>query len=671
MAIVVWIPPSSAGPSVIAFDFDTGSPTLSEGQNTPLDQTSGGVAAHFSSPSDPAAFSVQSYGTTFLTLSQFSGKYLYDNRATRDYLDIKFTAHLTSANLTFATIEAHGGPGMEPCNVTLTAYMDSTGNPPVGSAVAHGAWSNDSYPQGRLKFDSGGQPFNLVRIYLPYQRPGVTDFFVDDVVVITANMVDNSPPQTTINLGGILGNLGWYTSDVTVSLSATDDVSGVMKTEYSLDNITWTVFATPFALASEGTTTVYYRSTDNAGNIEVVKVQAVKVDKSAPVTTLSFFGVQGDLGWFTSPVTATLSGTDSVSGVAGTEYSYDNVTWTPYTVPFNIAGEGARVVYYRSTDSAGNVEAVKTQAAKIDMTAPTGAIIINGGDSSTPSTSVTLTVTSTDASSGVSAYRYGDDGTWDAEQWEAPSPTKAWTLTSGDGLKTVYAQIKDNAGLTSLTYQDSIVLATLDTARPVADAGPDRVVDEDTVVTLDGSASTDDVGVTGYTWTFMDVTARTLTGVTPTYTFESPGTYAITLNVTDAAGNWATDTAVFVVSDITDPVAIAGENRTVEAGATVSFDAGASYDNVGLVAYDWSCGDGMNDTGVTIAHVYDVPGTYTVTLTVRDAAGNFGTHAVTVTVLQRPSSDQVSLPLVILAIFVICALVAVPLYIMRRKRRQD
>ena len=199
-----WNPPASAAPSPIAFDFDTGAPTLSEGQNTPLDQTSGGVTAHFSSPSDPATYSVQSYGTTFLVLSQFSGKYLFDNKPSSDYLDIKFSTSVLITNLTFATIEVHGGPGTEPCYITLTAYVDSPTSTPVGSTMARGTWSSDSYPQGTLSFDSGGKPFNLVRLYMPYQRPGVTDFFVDNVVVIPTG---TTPPG---NLkAALIGHGAW------------------------------------------------------------------------------------------------------------------------------------------------------------------------------------------------------------------------------------------------------------------------------------------------------------------------------------------------------------------------------------------------------------------------------------------------------------------------------
>jgi hypothetical protein len=62
----------SAGAQSVTFDLDTGTPTLAAGQNVPFDQTSGGITAHFSSPSG-AAFSIQTDLTTGWHLSQFSG----------------------------------------------------------------------------------------------------------------------------------------------------------------------------------------------------------------------------------------------------------------------------------------------------------------------------------------------------------------------------------------------------------------------------------------------------------------------------------------------------------------------------------------------------------------------------------------------------------------------
>jgi hypothetical protein len=177
-------PPSTE--LAVTFDFDTGNPLLSEGQNLPLNQTSEGITAYFSSPSDTlvaSAFSIQSYKTTFITLSQFSGNYLYDNKPSRDTLEIKFSQQLKSISLTFATIEYRAGPNA----IKLTAYVNSTDTTPAGSASARGTVLTGLYPQGVLSFDSSGQPFNIVRIEIPSQGSGeTTNFFVDNIRVVDA-----------------------------------------------------------------------------------------------------------------------------------------------------------------------------------------------------------------------------------------------------------------------------------------------------------------------------------------------------------------------------------------------------------------------------------------------------------------------------------------------------
>ena len=78
-------------------------------------------------------------------------------------------------------------------------------------------------------------------------------------------------------------------------------------------------------------------------------------------------------GWYTGPATVTLTAADEAggSGVASTEYQLDGATdWTAYTAPVPVTGDGAHEVRFRSTDEAGNVEATKTVAVKIDATAP-------------------------------------------------------------------------------------------------------------------------------------------------------------------------------------------------------------------------------------------------------------------------------------------------------------
>ena len=221
-------------------------------------------------------------------------------------------------------------------------------------------------------------------------------------------------------------------------------------------------------------------------------------------------------------------------------------------------------------------------------------------------------------------------------------------------IYTIVLNVSDAAGNFGT---DSVVVTVIDVTPPVAHAGPNQKVDEDTLVTLDGSNSSDNVDIKDYTWTFADAINQTLSGVKPTCTFEMPGTYTITLNVTDATENWATDTVVIEVVDVTNPAAKAGLDQTVNVGTTVTFNANGSNDNVGIASYEWDFGDGTTGTGVTTEHTYPNPGTYTVTLTVKDAAGNTGTQTITITVLRTIPWEWLAVASVVVIILVAAALV--------------
>ena len=77
-----------------------------------------------------------------------------------------------------------------------------------------------------------------------------------------------------------------------------------------------------------------------------------------------------------------------------------------------------------------------------------------------------LTLSASDAGSGVAEMRFSNDGgTWTG--WESYATSKSWTLAAGDGSKTVYVQYRDNVANVSTSYTDSIIL---DTAAPTSSA---------------------------------------------------------------------------------------------------------------------------------------------------------------------------------------------------------
>ncbi len=99
---------------------------------------------------------------------------------------------------------------------------------------------------------------------------------------------DSISPVTALSLSGTTGENDWYWSDVLVALSATDNDSGVARTEYSLDaGGTWNVYTGPLAVTNEGITVIDYRSIDNTGNVEPYLWDEVKIDRIAPVVVVS------------------------------------------------------------------------------------------------------------------------------------------------------------------------------------------------------------------------------------------------------------------------------------------------------------------------------------------------------------------------------------------------
>jgi len=216
--------------------------------------------------------------------------------------------------------------------------------------------------------------------------------------------------------------------------------------------------------------------------------------------------------------------------------------------------------------------------------------------------------------------------------------TKQYTFTTL-GAHTVTLMVRDAAGLTDT---DTVVVTVSDMTDPVAHAGPDQIVAIGTTVHFDGTASTDNVGITSYTWTFTDINPRTLTGAAPTYQFNNAGQYIVTLTVADAAGNTNIDTVVATVEDQTDPVANAGPDQSVNEGVTVTFDGSGSTDNVGVDNLTWT----FTDASVQITlygqhptYVFTSSGTFVVTLTVMDAAGNSDTDSVTIRVNGHPTAN--------------------------------
>ncbi|ROR67373.1 PKD repeat protein [Agrococcus jenensis] len=133
------------------------------------------------------------------------------------------------------------------------------------------------------------------------------------------------------------------------------------------------------------------------------------------------------------------------------------------------------------------------------------------------------------------------------------------------------------------------------------------------------SAAASGSTITSYGWQFGD--GATGTGITPTHLYGQPGTYAVTLTVTDDRG---------LSEAITQDVTVEAANVGPTASFTSTIDdldaavngSGSSDPDGGVVSWSWNWGDGTASTsGATSTHRYGAAGSYTVTLTVTDDDG--------------------------------------------------
>ena len=155
----------------------------------------------------------------------------------------------------------------------------------------------------------------------------------------------------------------------------------------------------------------------------------------------------------------------SGSGVYQMRFRNEEENWEPWIFYATTAywtlrtGDGPKRVYSQFKDIAGNISPESYDDIILDTQSPSGTITINNNEQYTNSTSVTLQLDYAD-NMEISKARYSNDGIWDTEQWETPTETKDWILLPEDGIKTVYAQFKDNSGLDSSVVYDTIILDT-------------------------------------------------------------------------------------------------------------------------------------------------------------------------------------------------------------------
>ncbi len=272
-------------------------------------------------------------------------------------------------------------------------------------------------------------------------------------------------PPTTNADGSTLTDLAGYKLYYGTS-------TGNYSTVITVGNVTtYTVLGLNDNITYYFATTAYdFSGNESTFSNKVSQTISASTDITAPiisnVTASSISDTSATISWSTDEVSSS-----QVEFGTGTSYgsstTIDNTLVTSHTV--TLSGLSSWTTYHfrvKSQDGSGNLTVSSdfafTTIAPPDTTPPTGTILINGGAAYTISDSVTLTLSCSDGGTGCSEMQFSNDGTsWST--MESFATTKSWTLSGGQGSKTVYARYRDGAGNTSKNYTDTISIVVLPT----------------------------------------------------------------------------------------------------------------------------------------------------------------------------------------------------------------
>ncbi|GEM_PF-2856036 len=304
-----------------------------------------------------------------------------------------------------------------------------------------------------------------------------------------------------------------------------------------------------------------------------------------------------------------------------------------YTVPAATLANGS--TYYwrvRAYDGVSDGDWSDIRSFTIDGTAPAAPTIgINTNEVYVNTVSITVTVTS----NGAYYCRLSNDGTsWAGWQdYNGADKNYPWTLTAGDGTKTVYVACKNNAGLEASNSENVVLDTTAPDGVSIAiNDGNQFTTSRDITIDVNAlNAKTCEYSVDGTTWdTVTDCNTENFN--TPNDLPAGDGLKTVWLKATDAVGNFTTASATITLDTTapdTAPTATATESgNQIVVTWTAGSDAtsGVDYYNLyrktsdGVAKTDTFVAGGLK--GQSYVDSPGVSGNFWYALTAVDYAGN-------------------------------------------------
>ncbi|HTZ53089.1 MAG TPA: Ig-like domain-containing protein [Spirochaetia bacterium] len=427
-------------------------------------------------------------------------------------------------------------------------------------------------------------------------------------------------------------------------------------------------YTVPAASITEGAKSWTIEAVDTFGKTTNVPY-SFTVDRSAP--SLSILAPAA-ASWNTGATLSAVGTSSDANGVASVEWSTDGTTWslasgtTTWSVLLNLItlGEGARTLYLRATDAAGNTTAPLTRAFGVDQTPPSTTETSVGPGTVGRSTLFTLAGIAADTNSlaSVSIRQRKDGGGWVPVYTDATltGTSASWTVPAGtlprdpatpanpllaDGLFEYEITVTDVATNTAVVARTVRIDRTAPTAA-IGDPTANAVL-VGTAYSVSGTAADAGSGVASVQWwagPFGDTPTswNTATGTTNwnallNLTTLGEGRRTLHVKAVDGAGNeTAAPVTVDFYVDQAPPVLSVGapaSGAVFSSDFTVSgtaSDANLSAVNVKINGGSWTPATGTTSWTLPVTLTSLSTGANTLTVEASDIAGRTTTQTLTV-----------------------------------------
>ena len=479
------------------------------------------------------------------------------------------------------------------------------------------------------------------------------------VFTVTA---DSTAPSTSMTCNGAACSAAWYTSSVTVALSAGDGGSGLSSIKYTTDGsdpspVNGSTYVGSFVLAAGAT--VKFRAYDAVGNEESVGSNLVRIDTTVPSGSLT---APANAAAVRGSITVSSDSADGGSGVSSVAFQRSPAgagTWQtigtditgPYSVGFDTTGVGDGGYDLRAvtSDVAGNSFTSPTRTITVDNTNPTGSLVSPGANLRA---SVTLSANASDATSGVASVVFqrsaAGANSWTTIASDSTSPySVSWDTTAvTDGLYDLQVVVTDASG-NSITSAVVTNRRVDNTVPAVSLTNPGATVRG--TISLQSTSSDSGSGIAsityqraaagGSTWTTIGSSSSNPYSLSLDTTSITDGLYDLRAVAADAAGNQTTSSTVASVridntapsATMTDPGNMSG---TVALQGT-STDSGSGVSSV-VFQYSPTTQNIWTTVGTDTTSPYTVnwdttavnDGRYDLRIVSTDVAGNSTTSAL-------------------------------------------